>query len=188
MEQYLQHHGILGQKWGVRRYQNADGSLTSAGKKRYGFKEKIGNAKERYKRGSKINSFEYSTMKGKLEELEKNNVAYSKTKAEREYLERKHSFSRDDEEGTKDTENRQYSREERAGKRRYDDLLDKEINMYSRMEDSAATYAREQVIKKYGDKGVKDLNFYANTNAVIAASAIIAISGAMTLAELKYGR
>lgn len=31
----LQHHGILGQKWGVRRYQNADGSLTAAGKQRY---------------------------------------------------------------------------------------------------------------------------------------------------------
>ena len=33
--EYLSHHGILGQKWGVRRYQNKDGSLTSAGKKRY---------------------------------------------------------------------------------------------------------------------------------------------------------
>lgn len=31
----LQHHGILGQKWGVRRFQNRDGSLTPAGKKRY---------------------------------------------------------------------------------------------------------------------------------------------------------
>lgn len=31
----LSHHGILGQKWGVRRYQNSDGTLTEAGKKRY---------------------------------------------------------------------------------------------------------------------------------------------------------
>lgn len=31
----LSHHGILGMKWGVRRFQNADGSLTDAGKKRY---------------------------------------------------------------------------------------------------------------------------------------------------------
>lgn len=30
----LYHHGVKGQKWGVRRYQNKDGSLTSAGKKR----------------------------------------------------------------------------------------------------------------------------------------------------------
>lgn len=34
-EEYLEHHGILGQKWGVRRYQNPDGSLTAAGKRRY---------------------------------------------------------------------------------------------------------------------------------------------------------
>lgn len=32
----LQHHGVKGQKWGVRRYQKADGSLTSLGKLRYG--------------------------------------------------------------------------------------------------------------------------------------------------------
>ena len=31
----LEHHGILGQKWGIRRFQNEDGSLTEAGKRRY---------------------------------------------------------------------------------------------------------------------------------------------------------
>ena len=33
-DSYLEHHGILGMKWGVRRFQREDGSLTSAGKKR----------------------------------------------------------------------------------------------------------------------------------------------------------
>ena len=31
----LYHHGIKGQKWGIRRYQNEDGSLTYRGKMRY---------------------------------------------------------------------------------------------------------------------------------------------------------
>ena len=34
-ENILAHYGIRGMKWGVRRYQNKDGSLTAAGKKRY---------------------------------------------------------------------------------------------------------------------------------------------------------
>lgn len=39
-EDYLAHHGILGQKWGVRRYQNYDGSLTALGRKHRGLGEK----------------------------------------------------------------------------------------------------------------------------------------------------
>ena len=33
---YLAHHGTIGMKWGVRKYQNSDGSLTPEGRKRYG--------------------------------------------------------------------------------------------------------------------------------------------------------
>lgn len=35
MRNEIYHHGILGQKWGVRRFQNEDGTLTAAGRKRY---------------------------------------------------------------------------------------------------------------------------------------------------------
>lgn len=42
---YLSHHGVLGQKWGIRRYQNPDGTLTAEGRKRLekDFKKKSNN-------------------------------------------------------------------------------------------------------------------------------------------------
>lgn len=45
----IAHHGIKGQKWGIRRYQNEDGSLTEAGRRRYGYSYGIG-----YKRDANV--------------------------------------------------------------------------------------------------------------------------------------
>lgn len=42
----LEHHGIKGQKWGIRRFQNPDGSLTAAGKQRYGTVENFKRSRE----------------------------------------------------------------------------------------------------------------------------------------------
>ena len=45
-DEYLMHHGTKGQKWGVRKYQNTDGSLTAEGRRRYGIGEGLRKAKD----------------------------------------------------------------------------------------------------------------------------------------------
>ena len=45
---YLAHHGIKGQRWGIRRYQNPDGTLTPAGRERY-YKDRVKELKKEYR-------------------------------------------------------------------------------------------------------------------------------------------
>lgn len=52
-DRYLTHHGIKGMKWGVRRFENADGTLTAEGRRRYGDGEGGGRG-SRLKRFAKV--------------------------------------------------------------------------------------------------------------------------------------
>ena len=69
-ETYLTHHGIKGQKWGVRRFQNADGTLTAAGKKRKARNEKIRQQEiDRYSRMEKYERNDFERQKRNVQEL-----------------------------------------------------------------------------------------------------------------------
>lgn len=90
-ETELYHHGIRGQKWGQRRFQNADGSLTSKGKSRYSspkFKSSESSESNRTGGGGGGGGVddELAQLEAELAELTPGSAAYSAKKLEIEML------------------------------------------------------------------------------------------------------
>lgn len=79
MDNKLKHAGIKGQKWGVRRYQNPDGSLTELGKKRY-----ARDADEKgYNKKDDTGYYKTTGKKNKREDLKVDTYRYVKEDRER---------------------------------------------------------------------------------------------------------
>lgn len=81
----LYHHGIKGQKWGFRRWQNDDGTLTSAGKVRYGTKSDGYNPNDVQNRilkksGVKTDGYSKQKMPGKVTNLSEDEIKKQKQK------------------------------------------------------------------------------------------------------------
>ena len=107
----LCHHGIKGQKWGVRRFQNADGTLTSAGKTRKTHSMK--KAQKVYDRvhGVRNDAKRMSRMSDRQKQSLENAEKYWKAKAEGEKPTEKRSVIQ-----RHYDKSRSYNKYQRAGK------------------------------------------------------------------------
>lgn len=78
---YLSHHGILGQKWGIRRYQNEDGTLTNAGRRhlsRLQRREEKKDLRWIHKNQKKIYNTAYKQSKRELRDYDRELSKYMK--------------------------------------------------------------------------------------------------------------
>ena len=79
---YLAHHGVKGMKWGIRRFQNADGTLTSLGKKHYGVGEQSREAKKKAREKNRVDK-DKARAKAKEEKMEKKRARAEEKSAKR---------------------------------------------------------------------------------------------------------
>lgn len=130
--EYLAHYGVIGQKWGIRRYQNKDGGLTALGKKHYSSEEIAADNKAAFEKGKKA-TLAGSTMKYAEKLNERNRRKLENATSENEAQRRQN-----------------YERSSKAA--------DKATKEYEAVLKDAMAHA-QSLIDKYGKENVKDIAY-----------------------------
>ena len=167
----LRHHGIKGQKWGVRRFQNKDGSLTPNGKKRYGDGE---------------SSYDYGKDSGgrKVVRVPKgsNDNNYKNT------LDKVNSAGKIVDEMKKYSNSSQKSNDanmERRIRKSITELSDKELQQRVNRINMEDNYTRMMMYRENLDRGESFVNKVLNVSSTALQGAAAALTIAMIVKQLK---
>ena len=168
--QYLMHHGIKGQQWGIRRFQDESGSLTQAGKSRY----RLG--KQYSKERDKIEAEE-------LDKIQKNNKQYQEVKAEVDRLSEKYGLENGEGGNTG-----LYDRETlRRANDRYWNQKENIEAMNEKYRKDARKKAETKIVEKYGEQALDDIQHYDTRRAAnwLGAIGLVAVAYALRTAWHK---
>ena len=160
----LYHYGILGMKWGVRRYQNEDGSLTNAGRRHYYGDASVARAHSKYqeaKANRKVaQGLKNNARRQAIIPTKKNLMAYGN--AMRDHSKAKNKEYRSEFE---------YKTKREAARIRAKNIEFKEKSKY-----------RQKLEAQYKKLGLSDEDAQAAANRKIRAEKILAASAALTVA------
>jgi len=148
----LQHHGVLGQKWGVRRFQNTDGSLTAAGKQKL--------AKYKEKESIKVHKrYEGNASMWRPSGIKRMDVEIARNKARAEKLEAKGKIER----AKKYSD---WAKDIERGKKLAQSMMNKELSAISKMSYSDMKKEKAATIKEGAKCVAKSLAETAALSAV----------------------
>lgn len=139
----LYHHGVLGQKWGVRRYQNSDGTLTDEGAKRY---SKLTNKKTKIEQKLQKSDERLNKLESKID---KRNIKLANARVKLNKAEKKRDKAQEKADNTQPYYDKKYALQDKANK--YNDKAEQQKNIIKKYDDP-------KLDKAYQKEKLKNLN------------------------------